>query len=281
MDNIDHFLANLHFVGDGDFIFAVPLDTPADLQARLFAAWKSYGGGVMGMDEVLEKHGKAWNFDKEYRTELQVFVDEVVLPARAEVFAAVGRFSSAGKGRYPKAGQFAAGMALTRLNTTFTVLALLTRYGYGFEAAGVARLVLEQLAWAYAVRDGEDASLLEVMPQKSIGRLREILPWAGRLYGLLSEYAHIKPSLGGEYVEVSEEAVAVYSRRPINWSPMLAWCYALLADAFVVVAEIILPVDSPSAVRMEGGKAELLPDRPTARLLSKASPYAPFDLNNT
>lgn len=65
MDQVDHFLAHLHFIGDGEFIFGVPLGTPAELRARLFTAWKSYGRGILSMDETLEKHGEAWNFRQE------------------------------------------------------------------------------------------------------------------------------------------------------------------------------------------------------------------------
>jgi len=284
MDQVDHFLANLHFVGDGEFIFGVPLGTPAELRARLFTAWKSYGRGILSMDETLEKHREAWNFDRDDRTELQIFVDEIVLPARDEVLKAAAKFAADDAGPYPKLGQLAAGVSLMRLNTTFTVLALLTRYGYGFEAAGVARLILEQLAWSYAVRDGEDKSILNVMPQSSIGRLKALLPWSGRMYGHLSEYAHIKPELGGEFVDEvemgKEKGIAVFFRRPEGWSPMLAWCYALLADGFVITAETVLPVKDPTATKVENGKVELLPDRPTAQLLAKASPHAPFDPNN-
>ena len=281
MDAIDHFFANLHFIGEDDFIFAVPLGTSAELRARMFAAWKSYGRGLMSMDEVLESHREAWHFDREDRTELQVFVDSIVLPARDEVFSAIQRFSTAGEKRYPKLGQFAAGMSLTRLHTSFTVLAFLTRYGYGFESAGVGRLILEQLAWAYAIRDYEDKTLLNVFPQSSLTPLRELLPWAGRLYGKLSEYSHIKPELGGEYFEVNEKSIAIYSRRPENWRRILAWVYARLSDAYVIVSEVILPIDNPVATRRNGDSLEILPDRPTAALISKASEYALFDTKAT
>jgi hypothetical protein len=155
MDEIDHFLANLHFIGDGDFLFAVPLETSSELRARMFAAWKSYGRGLMSMDEVLEAGREGWNFEREDRTDLQRFVDEIVLPSREVIFKAIQRFNGAPEDSFPKLGQFAAGAALTRLHTSFTVLALLTRYGYGFESAVVARLILEQLAWVYAVRNHE------------------------------------------------------------------------------------------------------------------------------
>jgi hypothetical protein len=277
MDEIDYFFANLHFIGDADFLFAVPLGTPSELRARMFAAWKSYGRGLLSMDEVLEKHREAWNFEKEDRTGLQRFVDEIVLPSRDVIFKAIQRFNGAPEGSFPKLGQFAAGAALTRLHTSFTVLALLTRYGYGFESAVVARLILEQLAWVYAVRNHEDKSLLNVIPQSSIAPLKELLPWVGKLYGRLSEYSHMKPELGSEYVERYEKRYAVYSRRPINWGPMLAWVYAMLADAYLIVSEISLPTEGRIAVGEKEGSVEILPGRPTALLVSKASTHALFD----
>lgn len=277
MDEIDYFLANLHFIGDNDFLFAVPLGTPSELRARMFAAWKSYGRGLLNMDEVLEKHRQAWNFDKDDRTDLQRFVDEIVLPSKDVVFRAIQRFNGAPEGSFPKLGQFAAGAALTRLHTSFTVLALLTRYGYGFESATIARLILEQLAWVYAVRNHEDKSLLKVFPQSNITPLTKLLPWAGKLYGKLSEYSHMKPELGSEYVEKYEKRYAVYSRRPISWSPMLAWVYAMLADAYLIVSEISLPTDGRIAIEEKAGDVEILANRPTALLVAKAKRYELFD----
>ena len=195
------------------------------------------------------------------------------------VFGAILRFNNASDGSFPKLGQFAAGAALTRLHTSFTVLALLKRYGYGFESATVARLILEQLAWVYAVRNHEDRSLLDVIPQSSIAPLKELLPWAGKLYGRLSEYSHMKPELGSEYVERYENRYAVYSRRPISWSPMLAWVYALLADAYLIVSEISLPTAGRIAINEREGAIEIIPNRPTALLVAKAKEYELFDTN--
>jgi hypothetical protein len=277
MDEIDHFFANLHFIGDGDFLFGVPLGTPSELRARMFAGWKSYGRGLLSMDEVLEKHRASWDFDKDDRTDLQQFVDEIVLPGKEFIFSAIQRFNGAPEGSFPKLGQFAAGAALTRLHTSFTVLALLTRYGYGFESATIARLILEQLAWVYAVRNHEDKSLLDVIPQSSIAPLKELLPWVGKLYGRLSEYSHMKPELGSEYVERYEKRYAVYSRRPVSWSPMLAWVYAMLADAYLIVSEISLPTEGRIAVEEKLDRIEILANRPTAFLVSKAKEYELFD----
>lgn len=279
MDDIDHFLSNLHFVGDEEFLFAVPLGTPGELRARMFAAWKSFGGGVTSVDEILQKHRAAWHFDHEDRTELQVFVDGIVLSARDQAYNALRRWSGPHT-RFDVPGQFAAGAALMRLQSSFTILSLLARFGFGFEAASVSRLMLEQIAWAYAVRDYADEALLGVPPTRSVSTLKELLPWAGRLYGRLSDYTHIDPALGGEYVRAHEGLSLVLLRRPQYWSPMLAWVCALLADAYVVVSEVVFPNAEPVAVGIRNGKVELLRGRATLKLVSQASRYALFDVGN-
>lgn len=46
-------------------VFCLPfLGTDSELRARMFAAWKSYGGGLLSIDQVLEKHRAGWDFEK-------------------------------------------------------------------------------------------------------------------------------------------------------------------------------------------------------------------------
>lgn len=277
MDDIDHFFSHLHFIGDNEFLFAVPLGTPEDLRARMFAAWKSFGQGLTSVDEILEKHRGAWHFDREDRTDLQVFVDGIVIPARDHAYNALQEWSGPGWS-FDTMGRFAAGAALMRLQSSFTVLSLLTRFGFGFEGASVSRLILEQIAWAYAVRDHVDESLLDVSPTRSVGALKTLLPWAGHLYGRLSDYTHIDPALSGEYLSAHEGLNSVLLRRPTYWSPMLAWVFALLADAYVVVSEVLFPSAETTAIRIVNGKVEPVRERATAKLISQASQYALFDL---
>jgi hypothetical protein len=278
MDDIDHFLAHIHFIGDDDFLFAVPLDTPEELRARMFAAWKSFGKGLLSIDEVLENNRASWQFDREDRTELQVFVDDIVLACREHAYLALNSWASPDT-HFKTMGQFAAGAALMRLHSSFTTLALLARFGFGFEAASVSRLILEQIAWVYAVRNHVDRSLLGVSPTHSITGLRTLIPWAGHLYGTLSDYAHIDPELGNEYVSRRGDLSIVLLRRPQFWSPRLAWVYALLSDMYVILTEVIFPNDKSVAVQMNNDDVRLLPDRVTAKLVKQASQYALFDMD--
>lgn len=58
---------------------------------------------------------------------------------------------------------------------------------------------------------------------------------------------------------------------------MLAWVYAMLADAYLIVSEISLPTEGRIAVEEKEGSVEIRQGRPTALLVSKASMHALFD----
>ena len=70
MDHIDHFLANLHFIGDGNFLFAVPLGMDSETSCSNVRSLEVLWGRVAKHHEVLEKHRAAGDFEKDDRTEL-------------------------------------------------------------------------------------------------------------------------------------------------------------------------------------------------------------------
>jgi hypothetical protein len=58
---------------------------------------------------------------------------------------------------------------------------------------------------------------------------------------------------------------------------MLAWVYAVLADAYLIVSEIALPTEGRIAIEEKAGSVKILPERPSALLVSKAREHALFD----
>ena len=57
----------------------------------------------------------------------------------------------------PRAGEVFASVALQRVTASYYAAGLLFRTGFLFEARAIARLFLEQVAWAYAVLPATDA----------------------------------------------------------------------------------------------------------------------------
>jgi hypothetical protein len=107
-----------------------------------------------------------------------------------------------GDPRPDRLGLFASEAALVRLKTSFRSTAHVLRERYTFEAAVLSRLILEQIAWAYAVHSLTGKAVFRVIPTKVIGQLKEVFPQAGQLYGMLSTYAHIDPEITNQYLDV-------------------------------------------------------------------------------
>ena len=101
-------------------------------------------------------------------------------------------------------GLVAAQAALLRLQASFRGAVLMCRLGLRFEATVIARLILEQIAWAYAVHGFTELVFWDVLPTKSISALKTIWPEVGRLYGQLTDVAHIVPEVSAEYHLLSE-----------------------------------------------------------------------------
>jgi hypothetical protein len=61
-------------------------------------------------------------------------------------------------------------------------------------------LVLEQIAWAYAVHKcGDQKEVLRVRSTESVSILKRFVPFAGPLYGALSALAHVEPEKANVY----------------------------------------------------------------------------------
>ena len=99
--------------------------------------------------------------------------------------------------------------ALIRMESSFSSIIVLLRMGYYFELYAIMRMIYEQLSWVYAVHGSDDIKECRIEPQKSIGKLKELYPSAGKTYGFLSEISHIVPKAIGKYVHHEGENVMV------------------------------------------------------------------------
>jgi hypothetical protein len=106
-------------------------------------------------------------------------------------------------------GSFASWAALARLAQTFRIVAGGLTRGWHFEALSLLRLILEQLAWCVAVRGLPGQDHFEVLPTSSVGQLKAIRADIGRVYGELSEAAHIHPEHTPSYISFDGPRVVV------------------------------------------------------------------------
>lgn len=211
----------------------VPFDAPRDFKLRVYAAAHSYISGNKSVDYFLKRYGDLIEFERPSAQQraLCAFLRGVLSEARSVYEEIVN-----GVERNTYLGLFAAEMCLGRVLSSIRMSAMMLINGYLFEAAAIMRIVIEQIAWAWAIHERDDDGIFSVPATKSISALKELSPRAGRRYALLSDYTHINPNLQGQYIDFSEEYAAVMSRQPER-SAEMAVLLGLLVDDYRVVTE--------------------------------------------
>lgn len=212
---------------------AVPYRTTESFRKVIWAAMTTYGLGNSSVDHVLRRYGHLWDSrsDKSFQRDSRIV-------ALRTVCDTVDKISHALEEQQVerRLGPICAKAALCRLEASFKAAFGLVRRGYIFETDAVARLILEQLAWAFAAHAQSDEAIFRLPATKCISTLKSAFPDVGVLYGTLSEWAHIDPSIARNYVDFHVAGVDVVRRGAFNSFESGA-TIALLAPLYLDVAQ--------------------------------------------
>lgn len=266
--HLRHDCDDLELLGDWQFTVGVPRDSSDQFKRAVFAAAKAVSLRNRSIDYTLKRYGDSWVFRNDDDAAL-AFASHVKRVVTDEVEIARGAVKAMGPGDETN-GRFAAWAALARLGITFRAAASGLVRGWHFEAVALERLVLEQLAWCVAVHNLSGDEHFRVMPTECIGQLKTIFPFAGRLYGVLSEIAHIHPDETPGYITFEETRITVHWTSRTFLANDASLLIGLL-DLYRAVIEVIgvhpAPIDAllPS-VRRVGNHWEMRDDRPFVRI---------------
>jgi hypothetical protein len=225
--------------------------------------------GYRSIDYVLKEYGPYWDLEIELSRNQEVLRD--ILRDVVDQIRQTREWMDKIEDKPDKVGLFAAGAALIRLETSFKAAKALIKRGYNFEALGICRLILEQIAWAYSVHELEDEMVFEINPTKSIAELKKLLPNVGRVYGLLSDEAHILPRLTPRYIRFKEPCPQVVLATTEEGTRS-AFVLLQLADAFSIVAEYIYRELAPAfshIVKDRNGKYCVNGSRASSQVISR------------
>ena len=226
----------MEIIGDSHFTVAVPIDAEEDLKRKVLGAVKTHLSGQKSVDYMLRRFGTHWSFpppDKE--------IDFPIRTLRAvdDTVGGIIKLISSGEDRPDHVGLLAAEMALMRLKPTFRSINLLIMQGYAFEAAALCRLILEQYGFAYAAYKIDDTDkILKIKPSKTITNLKKLIPYSGRLYGVLSSKAHIDPKDTRHYIGSKDGAVFVRYKLHYDAKIILYYFVRLAIDFKDIANEI-------------------------------------------
>ncbi len=161
--------------------FAVPRGSPQELIRYHLAAHKAYFFGYKSIDYVMRAYTDCSNTPADYPESYRL-IHDATSKVRDNV-EAIGRRGGPILSSLPdRFGFIAAWAALVRLQSSFRAACVLCETVMGFEVFCLAKLILEQIAWAYAVHQIEDDSLYKVKPWDCINPLKRLYPQAGRAY---------------------------------------------------------------------------------------------------
>lgn len=230
-------LFELDLIGDPLFTIGVPATAPGEFKRMVFAAAKTYVMGNSSVDYMLRQYGHLWDFGVGPVDEFKSLYLEICRFVTNSVDEEIQRFTALRK-LEDHIGLFAAGTAFLRLQTSFLSACLLLRQHYWLELSCILKLMLEQIAWSYAIRHSEPQTLFATSPTKAVTAFRNFYPTAGQLYGVLNEMSHISPRRTIDYLDFSQEEPQVYLASA-QQSARNAYFLLLLVDMYIATSEFI------------------------------------------
>lgn len=187
----------------GSNIVLIPRTAPRKLIQYVNAALFAYDLGIRA-DYALERF--ASDLEANIAPIHELF-QEMYFAGKTHIDSTIERMHSKD---VPSAGETFADAALARAANTYYVAAFLYREGHLIEAHAMSRLMLEQIAWAFAVCEVEDYSAAKkVSPSRAIGMVKEKIKPVGRMYGELSKYVHLPIQGHYEFIDLSQRKTEV------------------------------------------------------------------------
>jgi len=229
-------LDELEIIYDSSFTLGIPHDAPSKFKKYVVSAAKAYNLGHHSIDYTLKRYGSCWSFSTEpSRMEKRFWrFSRLIKEHLASNNMRINSISN----KPDRIGLVVAGSVIVRLTSSFKSALLLSRLGFYFEAGCICRLILEQLAWAHGIHEIEDDSFFDISVTKSVGKLKELIPHCGKLYGFLSNLAHISPGYSKEYILFDEGCPTVVVATTRNLDTII-FLLLLLLDICQIVTEVI------------------------------------------
>lgn len=286
-------LGEPHDLDYGDFdiegaypdCFALPFDSPPELKRRVWAAVISWKMGLASIDYTLKRYVKDKDEGKTEGLAQRKAIAEALLTATIYADKIIDHIVEI-PDKPGDLGLVFATSTLMRSKSTLRACRILLKLGHGAESFVIARALLEQIAWTYASHQSKTPEELEsVTAPRAVRRLSRLLPLAGRLYGFLSDVAHINPRHTRQYLHLSEGPMKVTIAGAISDKLLCARILLRLVDFETIVAEHIyadhLPILETVSKNLDG-TLTIRADRPFVAVIEKyASQLESFADNDT
>jgi hypothetical protein len=214
---------------------------PEELVQRVSAARLSYLLRLKSVDYTLKQYLNEVKYEMGDGSRLDLRVS-ATLKHRTELLSAlISRLSE----RPNKSNGEAIGeWTLLRVPFATKILLSCANRGALFESVAIARMLIEQVAWATKVNGLDD--ILEIQntsATKAVAHLKTLCPSAGRLYGWLSSHAHwtyeghVKAMEFDEHRMIALFATSKFKRKALALSLVMV---SIVTQAFLVSKKAIV-----------------------------------------
>jgi hypothetical protein len=229
-------LENFDVIASSLYMALVPGDSIyAHFKSNVRAAIVASTLGLSSLDYAHRRYvsKKPENYERPNKRDIYT---QAYFVAKQYMSLLVDRLESAKKPD-PTVGVFGAALVLERLKPSFFSAHFLYRLGHNYEGHAVARLILEQIAWAFCAYQSDDMDFIEaIQTTKAITALKRFFPEAGKLYGFLSTKTHIDYSSHMEFMRVENgRGIVFHAQHAFDECTKVI---LLLADMFGLVWEV-------------------------------------------
>jgi hypothetical protein len=137
-------------------------------------------------------------------------------------------------------GLVAADMNLVRFRSTLQAAWSLAERGFLFECKALIRFGLEQIAWIWFAHSRSEKEFTSKMGNECINSAKSVYPTIGKIYGIMSKFAHWHPEEHWRFTGESAAGKPISVIHVTSYYKMYAVCYTLLlADVFLSIFERI------------------------------------------
>lgn len=165
----------------------VESDYPSELRVRLTAASLSFQMGNKSIDHFR----KSYLSDLDYPVSPPDRLDKRIGSSLKGDLRKLDGVLSGLEPTDPKLGHMVSKWTFMRIPFSFDIALTCAQRGALFECLAIARMILEQTAWALEIRFWDDFNAITTRPaQQSLRALKSVHPSAGGFYGWLSAHAH-------------------------------------------------------------------------------------------
>ena len=204
VQKIKSLLQDFEFISSKDESIMVSRNGDPKLRKNLSAALVSSSLGLSSVDYARKRYLSDDVVDCDLKDDLKELYFECYKASIEHILRTKKNFMHNTEYE-PTYGQFGASLILERIETTITSAHLCFQLGNSFEGYALSRVVLEQIAWAYAAAQSDSESYVqELKSTKAITVLKEFIPQVGKIYGYLSNLTHIGYDSHKQIISVSD-----------------------------------------------------------------------------